>query len=204
MPVAILPLASFSFVGSITPGPNTLMLAASGANFGWRRTGPHMWGVILGFLLMLGIVSAGLGAVIQEVPVLHQGLRIAGGLYLLYLAWRVATAAPSASHGRGTPLTFIEASLFQWLNPKAWAMALTIPASFMAPDPNGGVVDLARDVGVLLAVHGPVSVVCVALWTGFGVGIGRFLAVGNRRVWFNRAMGALLVATVYWIIVPGS
>lgn len=204
MPVAVLPLASFSLVGSITPGPNNLMLAASGANFGWRRTGPHLFGVILGFLLMLAIVAVGLGAVIREVPMLHDGLRIAGGLYLLYLAWRVATAAPTAASGRGTPLGFVEAALFQWLNPKAWAMALTIPASFMAPDPAGGALDLARDVGLVLAVHGPISLVCVACWTGFGVAIGRFLAVGNRRLWFNRAMGALLVATVYWIVVPGA
>ncbi|MBP5858344.1 LysE family translocator [Marivibrio halodurans] len=203
MSVAYLPLASFSFAGSITPGPNNLMLAASGANFGWRRTLPHLMGVVLGFMFMLTVVSAGLGAVIREMPTLHDILRVAGGAYLLYLAYRIATAAPAKSDGRGKPLTFLEASLFQWLNPKAWAMALTMPASFMAPDPAGGTLDLAVDVGMMLAIHGPISLACVATWTLFGIAIGRFLAEGNRRLWFNRAMAALLVVTVYWIVAPG-
>jgi threonine/homoserine/homoserine lactone efflux protein len=203
MPVAIIPLASFSLVGSITPGPNNLMLAAAGANFGWRRTAPHLAGVVLGFLFMLAIVAAGLGSAFQALPVLHDVLRVAGSLYLLYLAWRIATAAPGGDTGRGTPLRFIEAALFQWLNPKAWAMSLTISASFMTPDPAAGAIGVALDILVLMAVHGPISLAATSAWTLFGMAIGQFLAQGNRRLWFNRTMAGLLVLTVYWIMAPG-
>lgn len=200
--VHVLPLAGFFLVGAFTPGPNVLMLAASGANFGFRRTIPHQAGIALGFLVMLMLVSAGIGAAVQQVPALHHGLRVAGSLYLLYLAYRIATAERAAKAQRGTPLSFLEAALFQWLNPKAWAVALTVPASFLTPEPDAGLAALVTDLAVIAAVTLPIGIASCIAWTLFGVGIGRFLADARRRILFNRAMAGLLVLTVVWILFP--
>ena len=130
MAVNIIPLAVFSIVGTGTPGPNNLMLTASGVNFGMRRTLPHLMGVWLGFLLMLGLVCAGLGNIFQTWPWLQTVLKGVGSLYLLYLAWRIATAAPVSKAAVGKPISFFEAVLFQYVNPKAWMMAVTITSAY--------------------------------------------------------------------------
>ena len=136
---ALLPLIAFAFVTSITPGPNNLMLMASGANFGVRRTMPHMIGVVLGFVFMAVflavIVGVGLAQVFVAVPSLHTMLKAASVVYLLYLAWKIATAPPPGEASRsGRPMTFLAAAAFQWVNPKAWAMALTAVTVY-APSP---------------------------------------------------------------------
>ncbi len=119
-------LALFAFVSSITPGPNNLMLMASGANFGFRRTVPHMLGVALGFVFMVVLVGSGLVQVFDAWPLSYTILKSVSVIYLLYLAWKIATAAPAAqTSAGGTPMTFPQAAAFQWVNPKTWAMALT-------------------------------------------------------------------------------
>ncbi len=140
---AFLALLVYAFVTSVTPGPNNFMLLASGVNFGFVRTIPHMLGIGIGFLVLLLAVGFGLGAVLTAFPALHTGLKIAGGVYLLYLAWKIAMSRSLASKGeaKARPMSFIEAAAFQWVNPKAWVMAITAMAVYTNPDasvPVGG------------------------------------------------------------------
>ena len=121
----LLPLALFAFVSSITPGPNNVMLTASGATFGYRRTLPHMLGISAGVAVMLLMVGAGLGTVFETMPVLYSILKYVGAGYLLYLAWRIASAnGMDGAAARSKPFTFLEAAAFQWVNPKAWIMSV--------------------------------------------------------------------------------
>ena len=188
-------LVVFAFVTSITPGPNNFMLMASGVNFGFRRTIPHMLGIGAGFLSLLLGVGLGLGAVLAAYPALHMALKIAGGAYLVYLAWRIAMARSmgdgKAGEGAARPMTFLQAAAFQWVNPKAWVMAVTAMAVYTSPQaPFLSVVLVA----VAFAV---VNVPSVSAWAGFGVALRGFLADPVRLKWFNIAMGLLLVASLW-------
>jgi threonine/homoserine/homoserine lactone efflux protein len=188
-------LILFAFVTSITPGPNNLMLMASGVNFGFRRTIPHMLGIGIGFLSLLLGVGFGLGAVLAAYPVLHMALKVGGGAYLLYLAWRIAMARSMGSADEeadeARPMTFLEAAAFQWVNPKAWVMAVTAMAIYTNPQaPFLSVVLVA----VAFAL---VNLPCVSTWAGFGVALRGFLSDPVRLKWFNIAMGLLLVASLW-------
>ena len=121
-----LALILFAFTTSITPGPNNMMLFASGVNFGFARTIPHMLGIGAGFLSLLIAVGLGLGALLRSVPVVYTALKFAGGAYLLWVAWKIGTSR-SLSDGKAgaKPMTFLGAAAFQWVNPKAWVMAVT-------------------------------------------------------------------------------
>ena len=124
----LLPLAAFIFVSSITPGPNNVMLTASGANFGYQRSVPHMLGISVGATLMLLVVGAGLGAVFARWPQLYTLLQWVGAAYLVWLAWKIATAGRvQTGQAKPQPLNFWQAAAFQWVNPKAWLMSVGIP-----------------------------------------------------------------------------
>ncbi|MEO0619645.1 MAG: LysE family translocator [Pseudomonadota bacterium] len=191
-------LAVFAFVASFTPGPNTLMLLASGVNYGFRATIPHMVGITLGFPAMLTAIGFGLGAVFDVFPAANQVLKIAGALYLLWLAWRIATAAPPAEHddaakrgdGAARPLTAFEAAAFQWVNPKAWAMGVSALATYsIATAPT-------VSIAAVVAAFAVMSVGAVVTWAGFGVAVRRLLAAPRRRRIFNVTMALLLVGTL--------
>ena len=127
-------LSVFAFVSSITPGPNNLMLMASGANFGFTRSIPHMLGIGIGFTVMVVLVGLGLIQIFDTVPYSYTALKIFSVLYMSWLAWKIANAAaPEGGQAGGTPLTFLQAAAFQWVNPKAWAMALTAITAY-APE----------------------------------------------------------------------
>ena len=187
-----LALVVFAFVSSVTPGPNNLMLLASGVNFGFRRTVPHMAGIGFGFWLLLMAVGLGLGAMLSAFPTLHLALKIAGGAYLLYLAWRVATSRSMGSGGtaQGRPMTFLEAVAFQWVNPKAGVMAVTAMAIYT--DPQRPLLSVVLVAAAFAIVNFP----SVSVWAAFGVALRGFLADPVRLKWFNIAMGVLLAATL--------
>ncbi|MDN2580328.1 LysE family translocator [Aquibium sp. ELW1220] len=185
-------LVGFAFVSSVTPGPNNMMLLASGVNFGFRRTVPHMLGIGFGFASLLLGVGFGLGALLAAFPALHLALKIAGGAYLLYLAWRIATSRTLAEAGSASrPMSFSEAAAFQWVNPKAWVMAVTAMAIYTTPE--------APVLSVLLvaAAFALVNLPSVSVWAGFGTALRGWLSDPVRLRWFNVAMGLLLVATLW-------
>lgn len=189
-------LITFAFVSSITPGPNNLMLMASGANFGFRRTVPHMLGIGIGFTLMVVLVGIGLLQVFDAFPISYTVLKALSVMYLLYLAWKIANAAPAqAADTSGTPMTFLQAAAFQWVNPKAWAMALTATSAY-APDQT-----LAA-IGLVALIFGAVNLPSVSTWTVLGQQLARFLTNPRRLAIFNWTMGALLVASLYPVIWP--
>ncbi|MEP4145948.1 MAG: LysE family translocator [Halioglobus sp.] len=192
-------LALFSFVSSITPGPNNLMLMASGANFGFRRTLPHMLGVGLGFTAMVTLVGLGLVGLFEAYPLSYEVLKVVSVVYLVYLAWKIATsAAPAGTEAsvetQGKPITFIQAVLFQWVNPKAWTMALTALTVY-APSQNLSAVILVA------VVFGAINLPCVSCWTLLGQQLQRLLTSRRRLVIFNVSMAVLLVASLYPVLL---
>ena len=186
-----MPLVSFAFVMSITPGPNNIMLWASGANFGWRRTWPHILGINLGFGSLILVCGLGLGTVFEAFPAFQTALKIAGSLYLLYLAWRIATASFTGGEGVSKPLSFWEAAGFQYANPKAWVMALTTFSAF-APAALPALVTAVLVTIIVMLVNLP----CITVWALFGTALGRFLQNKRVLIVFNLLMAGLLIGTI--------
>ncbi|MFN3260849.1 MAG: LysE family translocator [Pikeienuella sp.] len=193
----LLGLAAFAFASSVTPGPNNMMLMASGANFGFRRTLPHMLGVALGFVAMAVLVGLGLMQVFARWPILHDILMVVSVAYLLWLAWRIANAAPKTAEAGARPMTFLEAAAFQWVNPKAWTMALTAVTVY-APDRS-----LAALAAVAL-IFGAINLPSVGSWAALGVLTRRALTTPARLRLFNRAMALLLVASLWPVLAPSA
>ena len=185
-------LVIFCFVSSITPGPNNLMLMTSGVNFGVRRTLPHMFGIALGFTLMVVLVGLGLAGIFARFPVLLVAMKWVGAAYMVYLAVKLATAAPLKPTGAsGDPVTFLQAAAFQWVNPKAWIMALTGVATYTDPG------DYTRTVLLVALVFGMVNLPCIASWALFGTALRHALQRPAVLRAFNWTMGALLIASLY-------
>ncbi len=195
-------LVVFAFVFSITPGPNNLMLLASGTNHGFRATIPHLFGVNIGFMVLLLLVGLGVMQIIEAYPPVHAGLRLLCAAYLLYLSWKIAAASPPSEQaeqaGRiARPLTFIEAALFQWVNPKAWAFALAAISIHTPPiDPLLGIV-------FVVLVSGLVNLPCILVWVAMGTCLRRLLGNARRLRMFNRTAAALLVCSVYPVLLDG-
>lgn len=190
---------AFAVAMAGTPGPNNAMLASSGSLWGFRRTVPHMLGVAIGFPIMLLAVAAGAGGLLLHHPVVMTVMRWVGVAYLLYLAWRIATARPRApvdtpaeEPSKGRPMSFAQAALFQWINPKAWLVALSAAATLtsVARHPSLGRALLLAC--LFLAVTLPIT----AFWTSVGLGAARVFTTGRALRRFNIAMAALLVASV--------
>lgn len=195
----LLPFLLFAIAGSITPGPNTMISTASGAAFGFMRTLPQMLGVGIGYPLMLVALGFGLGEVFRQYPWLHEILRYAGAAFLLYLAWRIATAAgPQRAEAR-KPLTFIEAALFQWLNPKAWTLAIGTIAAFTTPglDFKGFLFEIA----VIAVLSGLIAFASLVVWCVFGVMISSALADERKRRIFQYALAGLLALSIIFLFL---
>ncbi len=191
-------LAGFAFVATVTPGPNNLMLMTSGANFGFRRTLPHMFGIVGGVSVMALLVGAGLMALFDAVPVLGLVLKVLSVGYLLWLAARIATAAPLQDRDPDSrPMTFLQAAAFQWVNPKAWAMCLSA-VTLYAPDRS------FLSVAVVAAAFALVSFPAISVWAWLGTVIRQWLSNATRLRIFNVAMAALLVASLYPILGFGA
>ena len=191
-------LFTFALVTVITPGPNNLMLMASGANFGFRRTVPHMLGVGLGFPAMVFLVGIGAMQLFDLWPTSYTVLKILSVAYLLYLAWKIANAAPpKEARAEGRPLTFLQSAAFQWVNPKAWSMALSAITLYAT----------SRDLGAVIWVAGTyvlVSTLSTTSWTVLGQQMRRLLRSERRLRVFNRVMAILLVATLVPVLLPAS
>jgi len=190
-------LTLFAFVSSITPGPNNLMLMASGANFGYRGSLPHIMGVWMGFTLMIVLVGLGVVQLFDAYPQSYVVLKVVSVVYLLYLAWKIANAGPvaDAQSGTGKPFTFLQAALFQWVNPKAWSMGLTA-ISVYSPAQS------AQAVFLVAAVFAASNLPCISLWTLMGQQLRRILTSSARLRTFNWTMAGLLVVSLFPVLRP--
>jgi threonine/homoserine/homoserine lactone efflux protein len=190
------PLVLFAAAVTLTPGPNVVLVTASAANFGFRRTIPQMLGITFGFGSMVLATGLGLAGVVHAEPRLHMVLKYAGAAYLLYLAWRIAHADAAGASPRARPIGFVEATLFTWMNPKAWVSALGAAAAFTTVGGN-----LLLESALIAGVLAAFCLLSTAVWAGFGTVIGRYLAnAGVRRI-FNWSMASVLALSlipVFW------
>lgn len=196
--VDILALIPFAFAQSATPGPNNLMLLASGANFGVWRTVPHILGVAGGFIVMALVLGLGLSQIFTAYPITLTIMKVFAVLYMLWLAWRIANAsAPQAGAGAGKPLTMLQAALIQWLNPKAMAMGVNAVTLFAVGGSTASVV-------TTVFVFGAVNLCSISLWAIAGQKLRAFLSDPLRLKLFNWTMAGLLVVSLYPILTFGG
>ncbi|MCE6981530.1 LysE family translocator [Pseudomonas frederiksbergensis] len=193
----LLGFALFALVTSITPGPNNTMLLASGVNFGFNRTIPHMLGITCGFFVLVVAVGFGLGTVFQTYPMLYTVLRYVGAAYLLYLAWKIAHSGPVAEgeQGEGKPISYLGAAAFQWVNPKAWIMAIGAISTYT---PMQG---YFTNVIVIAAVFALINLPSVSVWAGCGTLLRNVLRDRRWLRLFNWGMALLLVASLYPLLL---
>lgn len=192
----ILPLMLFALASSITPGPNNIMLLASGANFGLRRSLPHMLGISVGHSVQVMLVGLALLSVFQAYPWVQVALLVPCAVYLIYLAWRVANAAPPGDAPAGAkPLSFLQAAGFQWVNPKAWYMAIYAQTNFAPEDAA-----LWIGAGIVAVVFAATNLPSITVWAWFGVQVRRLLQTRARLRAFNWTMAAFLVLSLYPMI----
>ena len=187
----LMALIVFAAVATATPGPNNIMVLASGVNFGFARTVPHILGVLIGFAILLSAVGAGLGVLFNSFPVLHTVLKFAGAAYLLYLAWRIAKSrSMSNAKEKARPMSFLEAAAFQWVNPKGWVMGITAMSVYTRPDAP------FVSAALVVAVFFLITIPSISMWTAFGTALRGFLSDPVKLKWFNIAMALALVASV--------
>ncbi len=204
----LLAIFLFCFASCATPGPNNLMLLASGVNFGFRRTLPHMMGINFGFGVMVFLVGLGLAQLFQLYPALHSIMKWGSVAFMLYLSWKIATAdAPQASSNKASeanpladqatkgsqPMQWWQAALFQWINPKGWVMALSAISAYV-PQENGlaSMPHLLLLALMFIVVNIPVGMA----WTLFGVRLRAWLEDDAQRRAFNYVMAMLLVLSL--------
>lgn len=190
------PLVLFAAAMCLTPGPNVVMVVASSVNFGFRGAVPHILGISLGFGLMAAAIGLGLAGLFEAVPTLHGAVRYLGAAYLLYLAWRIAWSTAAVPAGEKRPIGFLEAVLFQWLNPKGWATAVGAFATYTAVDD-----DTWRQTSIVAAVLAAACSLSVVLWAAFGASMSGYFATPWMRSAFNWSMAGLLVLSlipVFW------
>lgn len=193
----LLPMFAFAIASTGTPGPNNIMVMASGANFGYWRTIPHMLGIALGFSGMVVALGLGFSQLFAVYPQVHEILKWMGTAYLLFLAWKIGTAAkPEDAQAKSAPLTFVQAALFQWVNPKAWMVGIAGLTAFTSDEGNYELQTLII-AGVFLAVSFPLS----SFWCSFGTVIGRFLTSPRSLRLFNGAMASLIVGSIVLLYI---
>ena len=191
-----MPYATYSFVMSITPGPNNVMLTASGANFGFRRTVPHLFGISMGCAVQLIAACAGLGALFHHWPVLQTVLQWAGAAYLVYMGWKLLFSGELREGHASEPVSFLQAAAFQFVNPKAWVMALTPVALFLPAD-----MSLPVACSYLVAMLVIINLPCITVWAVFGSSLRGLLTRRAARLAFNIVMALALAATGVIMVV---
>jgi threonine/homoserine/homoserine lactone efflux protein len=188
----LMALAGYVTAMSVTPGPNNLMLLTSGVNFGFRRTIPHMLGIALGVLTILALVGLGLGHLLETNPRLYTALKIVSLVYLGWLAWKIATSGQPPTGGanpQASPLSALEAALFQWVNPKAWAMVVTAATAFAVPE------NYLHSLLAMGCVFTAVNLPSAAIWIAAGTMVRGILEEPGRLRAFNVTMAILLLAS---------
>lgn len=188
MPETFIAYVVFAAVAAFTPGPNNLMVSASGANFGYRRTLQHVMGVTIGFPVMLVAIGLGIGTVFTEYPAAHTALKYVGAAYLLFLAWQIVSARPPGEkddeeHIGGKPLNFMQAALFQWVNPKAWTVNVSAIAAYTTLENYGW------QLTMMVIAAGIIAFLSASTWTLFGQGISKLLSTPFQHRVFNAFMG---------------
>ncbi len=185
-------LTVFAFVSSITPGPNNLMLMSSGVNFGFKQSIPHLLGVGIGFTLMIALVGLGVIQVFDSFPLSYEILKVFSIVYLIYLAFKIALSDSTIENkpSNTKPFTFIQAALFQWVNPKAWTMALTA-ISIYAPSKS------LASVLLVALIFGLINLPCISSWIVLGQRMQVFLTNQKYLKTFNITMATLLIVSVY-------
>ena len=187
----------FAVATLFTPGPNNVMLMASGLNFGFARTLPHVLGVTLGFGFMVLVVGFGLGAVFATYPAIYTTVKLAGATYLLYLAWRIATAGAAKGEGGGRPFSFVEAAAFQWVNAKGWVMAIGAVSAY------AGIAPYPQNIFLLAGVFTLFGAASSTTWLLFGTALKRVVSAPRSVTIFNRTMAALLVLSLVPVFLEG-
>jgi threonine/homoserine/homoserine lactone efflux protein len=190
-----LPFVTYTFVMSITPGPNNVMLTASGARFGFRRTLPHILGIVCGFIVQLLAVCAGLSTLFTRWPALQSTLAWVGAAYLVYLGWQMLGRGDAQSRDAHEPVSFLQATFFQFLNPKAWVMSITAATLFL-PHDLGPLLSGAYMAGVMEVIGVP----CMMVWALFGTSLKRFIGAPRGRLAFNVSMALALGVTAVMMV----
>jgi threonine/homoserine/homoserine lactone efflux protein len=192
----LLPFIAFAIAGSVTPGPNVLMVAAASANSGLRATVPHMLGISVGFAAMILIVGLGLAVPLASFPQIHTGMRWIGAAWIGWIAWQIAVSPlPGAGKPR-PPLRFFGAAMFQWINPKAWMLALGMATTWTNPE-----AELAPQYVAMAVIFALVGLPCSLLWGALGKGAGRILRHPLQLRIFNIAMALLLIGSMIPVLL---
>ena len=186
----------FTFTTTVTPGPNNIMIMSSGLNYGVRKSMPHYLGICIGFPAMVAAIGLGFDAVFKQLPFLHEVIKVAGTLYLIYLAYCVAKSGSSVSESKKKPLTFMQAAVFQWVNPKAWIMATGAVAAYTTIES-----DILLQVFYITLAFLLASFPCIAVWLFFGTNLKKLLKDEMHQKLFNISMALLLVLSVMPIII---
>jgi threonine/homoserine/homoserine lactone efflux protein len=192
-PEQYLPLFAFTVVMVGTPGPNNLMLMSAGANFGFRRSIPHILGIVVGCQVLLWAIALGLGQLLEAYPPAAVLLKACGGMFLLYMAYQLARPRKSklVVEQEIKPLTFLQAALFQWVNPKAWLMFVTVISTFSDRE------HFFVSVAIIAVLFFFLGLPLISAWNIGGVALKGWLHHGQRLMRFNQAMAALLLLTMY-------
>ena len=185
----LMPLMMYCFVMSITPGPNNLMLTASGANFGYRLTLAQVLGCVMGNVVLTLVACNGLGQLFVAFPVAQIVLRSGGAVYLLWLAWKLARSQRLGDAQALRPVTFLEGVMFQAFNPKSWIRAITLASVFMPAGANPLTAGLA-----ISGIGAVIGFPCISMWALFGVAMRGLLSDPRKQRMFNLAMALALVA----------
>jgi threonine/homoserine/homoserine lactone efflux protein len=186
----------FAVVAAGTPGPSNLLLTATGASVGVLRGVPCLLGVTLGMGLMMFLVAVGLGSVVLASPTALRVLNWLGAAFLLWLAWKIATAAGGATEAESKPVGFVGAAAFQWVNPKSWLVCASAAGTYLQAASGSALAQASALAGLFVLAALP----CCFAWLAFGAGAQRFLRTERARRTFNISMGALLAASVILVV----
>jgi threonine/homoserine/homoserine lactone efflux protein len=194
----------FALAASGTPGPSNVMLTATGANAGLRRGLPCLFGVNLGMGFMMSVVAFGLGSIVLDSPAILQGLKWCGAGFLLWLSWKIATAAPpveavetpAVPENAAPPIGFFGAAAFQWINPKSWLVSASAAGTYLQADSGGALLQALFLGGVFVLAALPTTF----LWLAAGAALQQFLRKHRNLRLFNLAMGALLAGSVVFFV----